>query len=123
MMFASLTAHFLTDAGRDNLGPSHAEITMQFTSREEMESFAAKLPKSLRARTGYFLNPVSGDRAWIEIRVKLAPVKGNERNETGIKRLRAAEAKLTALGVCVKFDADRAYNSYQTRADFDAAIA
>jgi hypothetical protein len=117
MTVATLTARYQDEF------PSWADITVEFPNdRPAAEELVAKLPKSYRPRiTQLFVE--GGSIFQVVIGANLLPTAGNLVNETGIKRVRAAEKKLTALGYTVEFaPIPHISNSYQTRFDFEVDI-
>lgn len=112
--------------------PSHAEIDVVFkgataeATLQAARDLADRFPKYVKA----YACPVSAHRetdyAMVRIRAKLAVdgVNGGA-NETGMKRLRAAEKVLAAAGIEPAFGdrPDNWINVYRDRAAFDAAIA
>lgn len=101
--------------------PQRVSVEMTFETEEAAREFAAQLPKNLGARAGklYAKDDVKG---FLSIHANLLPTKGNDRNETGIKRYHAAVRKLAALGVTFEWSTPYS-NSYPTRESFETAIA
>jgi hypothetical protein len=122
---AVLTAYFHSGFGESS--PIFADLKVEFgTDETAARELAAKLPKSYGASV-HTVGRYSGGTStyYLAVHANLFPTEGNDRNETGIRRLINAERKLTALGVEIAFGnpADRTINAYRTREQFNAAIA
>jgi hypothetical protein len=121
--FNTLTAFAARDWNADR--PRSVEFRMEFTQVKEAVDFAAGFAKSHQMRT---IRVTAGPDAPVPIywavvaTIHLGPVKGNERNETGIKRYRAIGRRANKLGYLVHW-VTPGDNWYETVEEFEAAIA
>lgn len=106
--------------------PMHVEFIRRFENEADALAYKAQFPKSYNfksyechgLRNGESCIVYYGVSSWI----KLAPTKGNDRNETGIKRYHAIMKKMAALGEEVVFESP-ALNQYTSREAFESAIS
>jgi len=106
--------------------PMHVQFTRRFKTEAEALAYAAQFPKSYNFKMSTCYGVRNGESCIVDYGVsswiKLAPTKGNDRNETGIKRYHAIMKKMAALGEEVVFEAP-ALNQYRTREAFESAIS
>lgn len=117
--WTKLTVHAFEQSGK----PIHVTFFRRFKTEEAARAFADQFPKSYKFR----VRPTGGRDGiayWgVDATTYLYAVKGNEKNETGIKRYHAIMAKAEKLGIETIFDAGRMLNAYTDRETFEAAIA
>lgn len=122
-----------THNAHDPSQPHRVIVTSpEFATREEAEAWAALFPKSAGFSVSNLASyplPEGGWRLVFGARshTALRPTKGNDRNETGIKRYHAIMKKAQAAGLTVDWETTVLGQTgpyiYQTREAFESAIA
>lgn len=129
-----LTAYYVSDTGFWGVAkvgtPAAVQAHAVVATLADAEAIAAQFPKSHKVRATTLSRPIGGDLrngtevvGYVEFGVRLTATRGNERNETGIRRYWAFRKAAGKLGLPVVFERGRDSNAYATEAEFEAAIA
>jgi hypothetical protein len=107
--------------------PAGVEFSAKVATREEAEALAALFPKAHLFRVVEVFGIGADYKAtggiayyYVYSKTKLAAVKGNSANETGVKRYRAIMARAAKVGVAVEWQGS--IHGYETRESFEAAL-
>lgn len=108
--------------------PTAVYFRANVATKADAEALVALFPKAHNFRISSVTAPNAEGKwiadAWfiVSSNIGLNAVKGNERNETGIKRYHAIKARAAKVGLSVVWTAPAA-NSVATQAEFEATIA
>lgn len=103
--------------------PQYAEIRAKFVLESEANEFAALFAKSHLMKVRRVTVSLENRHYWmVSTDIDLLPVKGNDRNETGIKRFRMIALRANKAGWLVHWTAPYS-NSFATAEEFEASIA
>jgi hypothetical protein len=109
--------------------PSRVQLSIVVPTVDDAKQLASLFPKSLRVRSTRFTTDqwTPGQHnayGYVELDVRLIGDDANGGvNETGVKRYRTFTRKLAELGYTLAWDGTYWRNSYQSQAEFEAAIA